>query len=62
MSPFRQSTSGMYGREFHSMGRSMMTTRINQNLWVLENYHELGDYHEWVLVAYLGRYLKANNV
>ena len=44
------------------MGRSMMTTPIYQNLWVLENYHELGDYHEWVLEAYLGRYLKANNV
>jgi len=62
MSPFRQFTSGMYGRGFHSMGRSMMTTPIYQNLWVLENYHELGDYHEWVLEAYLGRYLKANNV
>ena len=44
------------------MGRSMTTTLINQNLRVLGNYHELGDYHEWVLVAYLGRYLKANNV
>jgi len=46
-------------KEFYSVVRSMMTAPINQNLWVLRNYHELGDYYEWVLVAYLGRHLTA---
>jgi len=60
--PFRQSTSGMCGKEFSSGVRAMMTTPINQNLRVLGNYHEFGDYYEWVLVAYLGKHLTTNHV
>ena len=40
----------------------MMTTPINQNLRVLGNYHDLGDYPEWVLMAFIGRHLTANHV
>jgi len=40
----------------------MMTTSTSQNLRVLGNFHEIGDYHEWVLVTYLGRHLIANHV
>ena len=38
-----------------------MTTPINQNLRVLGNYHEFGDYYEWILVGYLGRHLTVNH-
>jgi len=33
-----------------------------KKIWVLGTYQELGDYHEWVLVAYLERYLRVNNL
>jgi len=35
---------------------------VEKKIWVLGTYQELGDYHEWVLVAYLERYLRVNNL
>ena len=45
-----------------SFGRSTLGDVWKKKIWVLGTYQELGDYHEWVLVAYLERYLRVNNV